>query len=64
MDDASRILGKLEANHEHTTARLDRVESKVDAVLQWKWKIVGGALTISALVSGLFQLLMFFKKGA
>lgn len=34
-----------------TNRRLDRIESKIDEVLSFKWKIIGGAGVMGALMS-------------
>lgn len=34
-----------------TERRFDRIESKVDRLLEFKWQIIGGSLVISAVLS-------------
>lgn len=41
MSDVSDYLDK----------RLDRLEDKVDAILAFKWRIIGGSTVVAALVS-------------
>lgn len=41
--DIDRVIGKLEEQGRHTEVRLNRIESKVDSLLQFKWRILGFA---------------------
>jgi hypothetical protein len=36
--------------------RMDTIESKVDELLQFKWKIVGGTILASLVLTTLFQI--------
>jgi len=38
--------------------RLDNLEKKIDTLLEFKWKIVGGTIMASLLLTGAFQLIM------
>lgn len=53
MVELDRIIGKLEAHHEHSEKRFDRLEKKVDALWVFRWKIAG----LSAGASSVFALL-------
>lgn len=39
-----------------TRARLDRIETKVDTLLEFKWRVIGGA----GVIGGLFSVIMAF----
>lgn len=41
-------------------ARLDTMEQKLDKLLEFKWKIVGGTILASLLLTGAFQLCLAF----
>lgn len=43
-------------------ARLDKMEKKLDDLLEFKWKIVGGTILASLILTGAFQLMMIFLK--
>lgn len=36
---------------------LHNLDEKIDEILEWKWKVIGGAMAISGLVTILFQTL-------
>lgn len=59
MKDVDRVLGALEEFKETTKARLETIEYKLDSITYLKWKIVGGATTISFLISTIID---FFLK--
>lgn len=40
--------------------RLDRLETKVDRLLEFKWQVVGGTILASLLLTGAFQLCITF----
>jgi len=44
---------------ERTDERFDKLESKIDRLLEFKWQIIGGATALSAFVGIAIQL--FFK---
>lgn len=35
---------------------LKELNSKVDTILEWKWKLIGGSIVISAVLTFIFQL--------
>jgi len=37
--------------------RVEKIDSKVDKLLQFKWQIVGGSIAVSAIISGLVALI-------
>lgn len=39
-------------------ARIDRIESKVDQLLEFKWKVVGLALAAGILAAGIFETIL------
>jgi hypothetical protein len=43
--------------------RLDKLEGKIDTLLEFKWKIVGGTIFASLLLTGIFQLCLAFIEG-
>lgn len=45
-----------------TRARLDRIESKVDTLLEFKWRIIGGAGVIGGLFSVAIALTLEWMK--
>ena len=46
----SRIIGKMEEKSRHTVCRLNRIEAKVDTLIEFKWKAIGFA-TFAAFVA-------------
>ena len=40
---------------EKTDARFDKIEKKIDKLLQFKWQIIGGAGAMSLLITILLQ---------
>jgi hypothetical protein len=38
--------------------RFDKLETKVDKLLEFKWKIVGGTILASLILTGLFQIVL------
>jgi uncharacterized membrane protein len=49
MDQADRIIGRLEEFKVATEKRLDKIEHKIDRLHEYKWRIAGGLAVISAL---------------
>lgn len=41
-------------------ARIDKMEEKIDRLLEFKWKIVGGTILASLVLTGLFQIVLAF----
>lgn len=37
-------------------SRLERLESNVEKLLEFKWQIIGGGIVVSAMVTVLFQI--------
>jgi hypothetical protein len=37
-------------------ARLDKLEEKLDMLLEFKWKVVGGTLIMSLILTAVFQM--------
>lgn len=62
MNDIDRVLGKLEANQEHTDRRLDQIETKLEQLWLFRWQIAGGAAVVTALTTAAFQILMALNK--
>lgn len=42
--------------------KIERVEDKIDSLLQFKWQVVGGAITLSAIITFGFQFLDLISK--
>lgn len=40
--------------------RMDKIESKLDQLLEFKWKVVGGTILASLVLTGLFQIVLAF----
>jgi hypothetical protein len=57
MDALERIIGKLEAHHEHSERRFNSLESKVDGLQQFKWRVAGGAAALALVISCLVELI-------
>ena len=69
MESVDRVIGKLEESHSSLNRRLDvidnrfdKLELKVDKVLAWKLKIVGGGIVTSAIVAGVFEVFQMWGK--
>ena len=54
--DIMRIIGRLEEFQESTDSRLSRIEDKVDHLVSWKFKLVGGTIVISVLATVLIEI--------
>lgn len=54
MDDQAfeLLMDKLKTHDD----KFMSLEEKVDLILQWKWKLVGGTLVVSAGVTALIQI--------
>jgi hypothetical protein len=50
-------LNKLESN---INARFLSIETKVDEILQFKYKVIGGTILASLLLTAAFQLVLAF----
>lgn len=61
MSVEERIIDMILDSHKDLKSDYTRLEKKVDEILEWKWKIVGGALVISGLLTIVFQSLTKFK---
>jgi hypothetical protein len=40
--------------------RVDRIENKVDTLLEFKWKVVGGTILASLVLTSIFQIVLAF----
>lgn len=54
--DGNRLLGKLEEQGRHFETRLTRIESKVDALLAFKWRVMGAASIAAFLATVLVEI--------
>lgn len=45
-----------------TNDRLDKIEGKIDELLSFKWKIIGGSVALSLLISLVFNALEYANK--
>lgn len=43
-------------------SKIESVDEKVDSLLKFKWQIVGGGITLSAIITFGFQLLDLFSR--
>lgn len=53
---------KLDYFIEKTDERLDRMENKLNKLLDFRWQLIGGATTISLIVSAAFAAFTLFFK--
>ena len=55
---------KLDSDEKHRnlSARLDVLDSKLTQILEFKWKIIGGSVVLSMVLTVLFQLATFWLK--
>ncbi len=42
--------------------RMDRIEKKVDKLVEFKWQIIGGGIVVSAIITVGFQILNLILK--
>ena len=49
-DDIQRSLGRIEGNQEVINARLEKIESKIENLLEYKNKAMGVIIAVSAVV--------------
>lgn len=47
---------------ENIENKIENVDEKVDSLLQFKWQIVGGGITLSAIITFGFQILDLLSK--
>lgn len=50
-DDLKYIVGRMDQMENKFDAKLEKMESKIDTLLQFKWKIVGGSVILSLLLT-------------
>ena len=55
-----RIIGALEEHKKHTDYRLDRIETKIDGLQGFRWKLLGVSTVISFLVAALLEVVVVF----
>lgn len=60
--ETQRLLGKIEEELKWLKEGMDRMEKKVDTLVSFKWKIVGGSVTLSCVVALLFQIFRLGNK--
>jgi hypothetical protein len=41
--------------------RIEKIDEKVDRLLQFKWQIIGGSVVLSAIITFAIQLAMIYK---
>ena len=56
-----RIVDMILDSHKDLKSDFTKLEKKVDEILEWKWKVIGGALAVSGLLTIIFQGLTKFK---
>jgi hypothetical protein len=57
--EVERAIGRLEGEIKGIRQDMTEIKKDLKSVLAWKWKIVGGALTVAAVVSGIVELSKF-----
>lgn len=51
MKEVERVLGALEEFKDNTVKRLDSIESKLDGLQGFRWRIVGAGMLASFVIS-------------
>lgn len=62
MESAERVIGALQEFKSHAERRFDSIESKVDALQQFKWRVAGGMAVLSTIIIGIVEVLHVFTK--
>ena len=52
-----RLLGNLEEKVHQVSIKINTIDKKVDHLLAFKWQIIGGSVTLSFMVTLIFELL-------
>lgn len=55
---SSYIINRVE----NMEKKIDTIDVKLDSLLQFKWKVIGGALTIQVIVAGAFQIIQILGR--
>lgn len=56
------ILAQMRDNKNEASMRFDKLEEKVDELRLFKWKIAGGAIVASAVMTFVFQAAIQYLK--
>lgn len=56
MGTTERILGMLQEHKNASDVRFDRLEEKVDSLLQFKWKVLGISSCVAFITAILIEL--------
>lgn len=56
-----QIIEMIMDSHRDLKGDVTKLEKKVDEILEWKWKVVGGAIAVSGLLTIIFQSLTKLK---
>ena len=43
--------------------RIEKIDEKVDRLLQFKWQIIGGSVVLSAIITVSIQIFMVYQGG-
>lgn len=64
MSDNERLIGKMDAfiefegrEHEEIRRRLAAIEFKLDELREWRWRLMGAAAVIAAIVAASMDLI-------
>ena len=60
--DTGLLLGALKEFKHATELRLDRMEKKVDALNEFKWRLAGGLTLFAFILTGIIELIIRFKE--
>ncbi len=69
MDDAERVLGRLEEFQNNSEKRFDdiatkfeKLDVKIDALNEFKWRMAGGAVVMGLALSGLIEFIQWVRE--
>ena len=57
MDDISHAIGQLEGKVDSIQAGVSELKVKVEALTSWRWRIIGGAGVVAAIVATALELI-------
>ncbi len=59
----STLLDMIREGQRELRQDLKELDSKVDLILEWKWKLVGGTIVVSGVLTLLFQMGLAIAQG-
>ena len=69
MNDTERVLGRLEEFQKNSekrfdeiTDRFEKMDEKLDALNEFKWRMAGGAIVMGLALSGLIELIQWVRE--